>query len=118
MFDNDAPAMGAVDPEQAFWGFAPYAILVRQRDTVVFYNPSTNKHPDTVTSLERVGSAFENRVSVGTRFDSSPNAQALVQPGQAFTLDTSELQPGNYPYFCRLHPWMVGEITVTDRRLR
>jgi plastocyanin len=114
IFDNDAPGM-TFDPEQAFWGFGPHNILVRRGDKVVFYNPSSNKHPHTVTSLERVGPPFNNRVDVGTRFDSSPSAQALVQPGQSFTVDTASLHPGNYPYFCKLHPWMVAELTVADR---
>ncbi len=98
---------------------------MRERDTIVFVNPSTNKHPHTVTSLERVGGPFENRVNVGTLFDSSPTNATLLQPGQSFTLDTRQpapgrppLAPGNYPYFCKLHPWMVAEITLTDQRLR
>jgi hypothetical protein len=126
IFDNDAltPLMG-FDPEQAFWGFAPPIILVRERDTIVFVNPSSNHHPHTVTSLERVGGPFENRVNVGTLFDSSPTNATLLQPGQAFTLDTRQpapgrgpLPPGHYSYFCKLHPWMVAEFTLTDRRLR
>lgn len=119
LFDNDAPSPG-FDPKQAFWGFGPHTVLIRQRDTLVFSNPPSNKHPHTVTSLDRIGSPFANpvTVTVGTRFDSSPTAQTLIQPGQSFTLDTAALNPGNYTYFCKLHPWMVAEFTVTERRLR
>jgi plastocyanin len=126
IFDNDAPTpQTAFDPEQGFWGFGPHPLLVRERDTILFVNPSTNQHPHTVTSLERVGSPFENRVNVGTLFDSSPTNATILQPGQSFTLDTRQAQPsgralppGNYTYFCKLHPWMVAEFTVTDQRLR
>jgi endonuclease YncB( thermonuclease family) len=112
--DND-PSSPEADTEQAFWGFGPHNILVTRGDTIVFVNPTTNKHQHTVTSLERVGGPFANRVNVGTLFDSSPQPQALVQPSQSFTLDTRPLAPGNYPYFCKLHPGMVAEITVTSR---
>jgi plastocyanin len=128
IFDNNAPTPPAVDPQQAFWGFGPHTILVRQGDTIVFTNPSTNFHPHTVTSLERIGGPFPTPpcptgeqlpchtvVATGTRFDSSPTQDALLTPGRPFTLDTSSLPPGNYPYFCKLHPWMVAELTVTGR---
>ncbi len=35
-----------------------------------------------------------------------------VDAGQSFTLDTSNLAPGTYPYHCTPHPWMTGTITV------
>ena len=114
MFDNEAPGM-TFDPDQAYWGFGPERVEVTVGDTLVFSNPSFNSHPHTVTSLERVGSPFDNRVAVGTRFDSSPTAQTVVPPGHAFTLDTSHLGPGNYTYFCKLHPWMVAEFTIAPR---
>jgi plastocyanin len=126
IFDNDAPTpQTAFDPEQAFWGFGPDVLLSRERDTILFVNPSTNLHPHTVTSLERVGSPFDNVVRVGALFDSSPTQATVLQPGQSFTLDTRQpgpgrppLPPGNYTYFCKLHPWMVAEFTITDQRLR
>jgi plastocyanin len=37
-----------------------------------------------------------------------------MMPGDAFTLDTASLSPGNYPYLCKLHPWMQGVLTVLD----
>lgn len=35
-----------------------------------------------------------------------------VSTGQTFTLDTSNLAPGNYPYHCKPHPFMTGTIIV------
>jgi plastocyanin len=142
IFDNDAPSpappQNVFDPEQSFWGFGPHSVLVQQGDLVVFVNPSTNKHAHTVTSLERIGPPFPTPpctagtivgsdacravVAAGSLFDSSPTAP--IQPGGQFILDTLQpahgrpaLPPGNYAYFCKLHPWMVAEVTVTDRGL-
>jgi plastocyanin len=111
IFDNAASGMG-FNRDQAFWGFGPYHVEARQGATVAFYNPDTNAHPHTVTSLVREGSPFANRVAVGSLFDSSPNQADLIAPGGAFRLDTSRLAPGQYPYFCKLHPWMTGFVTV------
>ena len=36
----------------------------------------------------------------------------LVNPGDAFTVD--ELKEGDYPYYCSVHPWMQGMLSVTD----
>ncbi len=38
-----------------------------------------------------------------------------VLPGKSFTL--SFLQPGTYPYYCRLHPIMRGTITVIEPKV-
>jgi plastocyanin len=113
LFDNNAPSM-TVHPDQVWWGFGPDKIVAGGGEPVVFINPPTNQHGHTVTSLERIGSPFDNRVNVGTLFDSSPTADRVLQPGQSFTVDTSQLPNGNYPYFCKLHPWAVGELTVIN----
>lgn len=44
------------------------------------------------------------------KFDSSPNFSPLVSPGQTFS-HTFE-KAGKYPYFCQLHPNMVGTVVV------
>ena len=113
MFDNDAPppSMG-FDPGQTWWGFAPAQVLVMKGDMVVFNNPASNRLPHTVTNIERTGRAFENQLAAATKFDSSPSADALVMPGNSWTLDTSTLDPGNYAYYCRIHPWMVATLSV------
>jgi plastocyanin len=35
-------------------------------------------------------------------------------PGNSWSLDTSGLAAGHYGYYCRLHPWMVGSLTVVE----
>jgi len=108
-----SPQVG-FDPRQGRWQFNPTNIEVTRGEPVVFDSPPSNIDPHTVTSLTRVGSPFAVPVQfvAGTRFDSSPSAAELIQPGNSFTLDTSTLAPGNYAYVCKLHPWMNGEITV------
>jgi len=103
MFDNAAAAMGFA-PDQALWGFAPATLTAGQ--SILFVNPDSNQHPHAVTSLERTGGPFANQMNVGARFDSSPDQPTLLMPGQTYTLETTQLQPGNYTYYCKLHPWM------------
>jgi len=108
--DNNAldPRVG-FDPAQGRWQFNPTNILVTRGEPVVFNSPSSNADPHTVTDLLRTtpGTTVPASFTGGTRFDSG-----LIQPGNSFSLDTGPLAPGNYPYVCRLHPWMNGEITV------
>ena len=44
------------------------------------------------------------------RFDSSPNFNPLLASGQTFEHTFTEA--GEYPYFCQLHPNMVGTVQV------
>ncbi len=44
------------------------------------------------------------------KFNSSPNFTPLLNPGQTFSFTFTEA--GDYPYFCMLHPNMVGTVSV------
>jgi plastocyanin len=44
------------------------------------------------------------------RFNSSPNFNRLLAPGQTFEHTFTEA--GKYPYFCLLYPNMVGTVQV------
>jgi plastocyanin len=113
MIDNDAPAANqGVDMGQAYWGFGPDILHVKKGEQVMFNNPATNKRPHSVTSISLGGMPFENSLVAGAKFDSSPTREALVMPGGSWTLDTNSVDAGNYAYYCRIHPWMVGQITV------
>ncbi|HZU78040.1 MAG TPA: plastocyanin/azurin family copper-binding protein [Dehalococcoidia bacterium] len=95
------------------WGFAPSHVTVTQGEPIEFDNPAGNFFPHTVTSITWSGSPTSRTLTVGAAFNSSPTNDAFLTPGTSFTLDTSTLQPGQYLYFCSIHPWMVGTITVT-----
>src|SRR3954467_3135789 len=101
--DNDAlsPRLG-FDPRQGRWQFNPTNIEVTRGEPVVFDSPPSNTDGHTVTSLTRSSSPFALPVQFlgGPRFDSSPTAAQLIQPGTSWTLDTSSLPPGNYAFVC------------------
>jgi plastocyanin len=94
------------------WGYAPAHLAVQQGQTVVFDNPAGNFRPHSVTSISLNGPVAERRLEAGMKFDSSPTRDELLQPGSSFTLDTAMLEPGHYAYYCFIHPWMVGSLTV------
>jgi plastocyanin len=80
--------------------FQPNPVEVNVGETVVWTNDDSTVH--TVTS----GSAG----MPDGKFDSSPNFNPLLNPGQTFSHTFEEA--GEYPYFCALHPNMAGTVVV------
>ena len=76
--------------------FTPADITINAGDTVSWDNVDTAAH--TVTS----GSPSDGPSGV---FDSS---LLMASATYAFTFDDA----GNYDYFCMVHPWMVGTVSV------
>ena len=100
-YDILIPTGAAAPSAPYFWqvektGDTNGNLSVEVLDTVAWKNADTAAH--TVTS----GTAEEGPDGI---FDSS-----LFPPGQTFEYQFTEL--GEYPYFCIVHPWMVGTITV------
>ena len=116
MLDNDArPPSQGFEPGQGLWGYGPEHVTVKKGEAVMFVNPETNRYPHTVTSISLTSDgAFAGMLASGARFDSSPARESLVQKGTSWSLDTSTLDPGNYAYYCRIHPWMVAKLTVME----
>ncbi|MDQ3851966.1 MAG: plastocyanin/azurin family copper-binding protein [Thermoproteota archaeon] len=83
-------------------GFQPNPIQLQAGDTVIWRNDDLEAH--TVTS----GS---NGVP-DNKFNSSPNFIPLITPGTTFSHTFT--QAGEYPYFCLLHPNMVGTVIVVS----
>jgi plastocyanin len=81
--------------------YQPNPIQVSVGNTVTWTN--NDAQPHTVTS----GSNGQP----DNKFNSSPNFSPLVNPGQTFSFTFT--QAGNYPYFCSLHPNMVGTVSVS-----
>ena len=81
--------------------FSPNPIQVSVGTTVTWTN--NDSQPHTVTS----GSNGQP----DNKFNSSPNFNPLLNPGQTFSFTFT--QAGNYPYFCTLHPNMVGTVSVS-----
>jgi plastocyanin len=83
-------------------GFQPSQIQAQVGDTVTWINDDLQPH--TVTS----GS---NGVP-DNKFNSSPNFIPLMTPDDTFSHTFTEA--GEYPYFCLLHPNMVGTVSVIN----
>src|SRR5215217_5784934 len=81
--------------------FSPNPIQVSVGNTVTWTN--NDSQPHTVTS----GSNGQP----DNKFNSSPNFSPLLNPGQTFSFTFT--QAGDYPYFCMLHPNMVGTVSVS-----
>lgn len=83
------------DPEKEF--YVPESAAAAAGTTVSWYNYDVAAH--TVTSGTPGG-------DVGSLFDSG-----IMAPDARFEWTFSE--PGEYDYFCILHPWMTGSVSVS-----
>ena len=84
--------------------FSPNPILAKVGQTVVWTNDDSAMH--TVTS----GTA--GAADVGKAFDSGlAGPTALTAKGKTFEHKFDAA--GEFPYFCTLHPTMVGKVTVS-----
>jgi len=77
--------------------YDPDVTVVTQGYTIEWTNADSVVH--TVTSA----------VDFGETFDSS-----LMNAGDVFTLDTSNLEIGEYEYLCIVHPWMVATLIIEE----
>jgi plastocyanin len=82
--------------------YEPNPVQVSVGDTVTWTNDDSQPH--TVTS-------GANGQPDG-KFDSSPNFNPLMAPGQ--TYEHTFAEAGQYPYYCALHPNMVGTVSVVS----
>jgi plastocyanin len=90
---------GASTPADNLEYFSPSKITVQPGTTVVWTNNDSAAH--TVTSGNPSNSA-------SGLFDS-----ALFGPGKTFEYEFNSL--GVQDYFCQVHPWMVGSVTVPEK---
>ena len=77
--------------------YDPGDATIQPRTAVAWTNIDATAH--TVTS----GSPSDN--VTGKVFDSGE-----IGPGGTYTFVF--MSPGTYPYFCSIHPWMTGQVTV------
>jgi plastocyanin len=84
--------------------FSPNPVNVKVGDTITWTNDDSQIH----TVVSGTGASDPN---MGKVFDSSPGLKTLLAPKQTFShkFDTT----GEFPYFCMLHPTMVGKVTVS-----
>jgi plastocyanin len=77
--------------------YVPAETTVKAGETVTWKNDDTAIH--TATSGKDA--------TPDGKFDTS-----LVSPGLSSKPIAMPNEPGQYPYFCTLHPWMTGMITI------
>jgi len=83
--------------EEGNLDYEPDVAVVTQGYTVEWTNVDSVVH--TVTSA----------VDFGETFDSS-----IMDAGDVFTLDTSNLEIGEHEYLCIVHPWMVATLVIEE----
>jgi plastocyanin len=85
-------------------GFSPNPINVKVGDTVTWTNIDNMEH--TVTS----GTGPSDR-GKGKQFDSGLSGLTVLTPGKTFSHQFTKA--GELPYFCQIHPTLVGKVVVS-----
>jgi nitrite reductase (NO-forming) len=80
--------------------YSPNPISIQVGNTVIWNNLDNTMH--TVTS------GVPNTISAGELFDSG--LTALIMPSKTYS--HKFMHPGEFLYFCRVHPTMLGKVTV------
>ena len=80
--------------------FSPNPIKIKVGDTITWINEDNNIHT--------VSSGKPNSPDAGRLFDSG--LTSLITPSKSYSHTFNE--PGEYTYFCKIHPNMVGTIEV------
>jgi plastocyanin len=80
--------------------YDPAELTAKVGDEINVVNQDTVPH--TVTS--GTGSSDANK---GQAFDTS-----IIIGGESGTISLAEVDPGQYDYFCTVHPYMTGKLTV------
>ena len=81
--------------------FDPNPISVKKGDTITVTNKDTLPH--TVTS----GKGPSDPTSAKS-FDTS-----IIEAGATADISTASLAPGDFPFYCTVHPYMTGKLTLT-----
>src|SRR5215469_16666780 len=89
--------------------YLPREITARVNDTVTWTNNDTEAH----TVISGIGAGIE---SLMNNKKGTPNGlfdSGLFRPGQSWTHTFT--RPGTFTYFCTIHPWMDGIVTVQGK---
>lgn len=94
----------------ASWGFLARNLRVRQGTMVTITNSGILPH--TATSYTETFSFEEGGRTLNIPMPDGKFNSEILTPDQSYTLNTSNLDKGTYTYFCAIHPWMLGSLTV------
>ena len=80
--------------------YDPAALTVKKGDKITVINKDTLPH--TVTS--GTGPTDPNSAK---QFDTS-----ILEAGATADIETTNINPGEYPFYCAVHPYMLGKLVV------
>ena len=80
--------------------YDPATLTVKKGDKITVTNKDTLPH--TVTS--GTGPTDPNSAA---QFDTS-----IIEAGATADIETTNMNPGEYPYYCAVHPYMLGKLVV------
>ncbi|OLD02572.1 hypothetical protein AUG19_09315 [archaeon 13_1_20CM_2_54_9] len=100
-------------PGAGAFQFRPGVTSIGQGGSVTWTNNGYDEH--TVTSYTGKMTVNFEGVSVSVpvpdgKFDSG--IATTIKSGHSWTLDTTGLSPGDYTYFCEIHPWMQAVLRI------
>ncbi len=75
--------------------YAPDKAVVPHGHVIEWINADSAVH--TVTNTENTGEIFDS---------------SLISAGETYSLDTTDLEFGEYEYFCFVHPWMIATLVI------
>ena len=107
--------VGVEEPTEEIIPTGPIFTISILEDSAIEGNPDydpdvavvTQGHIVEWTNADSVAHTVTSAVDFGETFDSS-----LMNAGEVFTLDTSNLEVGDYEYLCIVHPWMVATLVI------
>ena len=103
-------------PGSGAYDFRPGAATVSQGGTVTWTDKGYDQH--TVTSYTtKMTVSFEGvNVQIPVPDGQFDSGFPPINSGQSWTLDTAaaKLSPGDYHYFCQIHPWMQALLHVVS----
>src|SRR5215213_5851543 len=80
--------------------FDPDELTAKKGDEVTVVNQDTVPH----TATSGTGATDPNSAQL---FDTS-----IINGGESATISLAQVEPGQYDYYCMVHPYMTGKITV------
>ena len=66
----------------------------------------------TWTNSDTAGHTIESGTTTEGSTELFGTGYTLMPPGEEYTFKFDDFEPGTYPYFCLVHPWMEGTVTV------
>src|SRR5712692_6399873 len=103
-------------PGGGAFSFRPGIVTVTQGGTVTWTNNGYDQH--TVTSYTNKTTVNFEGVDVQLPVPDGHFDSGIIAPilsGQSWSLNTAKLSPGDYHYFCQIHPCMPAPLHTASR---